>query len=93
LFFIFIIAFLFYFFIFYLLIPQFLVYVGSIIFPPLGFFLSIFPWDYWTAHEVGTHGAAHNPRERWIHVNGIGIDKGLGHVSVTHLSKLFQRKV
>lgn len=79
-----------------LIYSSFLLSFGSILFPPMGFFLFMYLWERSYTTEVGSEYAkkcTERARERWIFVNGMCVDNNLGNGNATQLSKLFNRQV
>eukprot|EP01111_Echinosteliopsis_oligospora_P001029 TRINITY_DN1132_c0_g1_i1.p1 TRINITY_DN1132_c0_g1~~TRINITY_DN1132_c0_g1_i1.p1 ORF type:complete len:443 (+),score=64.90 TRINITY_DN1132_c0_g1_i1:122-1450(+) len=77
------------------IIQLFLLSFGSIVFPPMGFFLLMFLWERSYISEICTHFAPNNEKqkERWVFVNGMCVDNNLGAANATQLSKIFQKQV
>jgi len=77
------------------LLQLFLLSFGSLLFPPMGFFLFMYLWERSVMTEVGREFRHNNEanKDRWIFVNGMCLDNNLGGANATQLSKLFQRQV
>eukprot|EP00026_Physarum_polycephalum_P007930 Phypoly_transcript_08002.p1 GENE.Phypoly_transcript_08002~~Phypoly_transcript_08002.p1 ORF type:complete len:492 (+),score=107.49 Phypoly_transcript_08002:50-1525(+) len=78
------------------LIQLFLLSFGSLLFPPMGFFLLLFLWERSYVTEIGSRDAVvrtARAKERWVFVNGMCVDNNLGNGNATQLSKLFNRQV